>query len=166
MSKLYVNEVHSKTGSTKALEIDSDGRLTTPARPAFHTKKSTNGNVTYAASAIVSADMVDGVETNVGGHYKTSGVDAGYFVAPVAGLYYFGMTLFNNSTAAKRVSLIRSSDNTAFAGQGSSDSYVDFTCSGLTHLDAGEKVFIRNSYDSTIIYQGPNHSFWYGYLIG
>lgn len=28
MSKLYVNEVHSKTGSTKALEIDSSGRVT------------------------------------------------------------------------------------------------------------------------------------------
>ena len=36
MSKLYVNEVHSKTGSTKALEINSNGVVQQPKVPAVY----------------------------------------------------------------------------------------------------------------------------------
>jgi hypothetical protein len=164
LSKVYVNNIHNKAG-TQAMGIDGSGRITTPARPVFHAKKSTNGNTTYAAGSVISADMTS-VESNVGGHYKTSGGDVGKFVAPVAGFYHFQMNLFNNSTTAKRVALVRSGDNVNFAGQGQRGQYNDFNVSGLTYLDVGELVYVYNQYADTVIYHGPNHSYWSGYFIG
>lgn len=164
-SILNVDKIRANGSTTDALTIDSSGRIFKPQQIAFHAKKSTTGNVTYSALSTVSADMTS-AETNVGGHYKTSGSDVGKFVAPVAGLYRFDINLFNNSTTAKRVALIRSGDSVNFAGQCQRGQYNDFTQSGLTYLDAGEKVYIRNQYDSTVIFHGPNHSYWSGYFIG
>ena len=35
MSKLYVDEIASKTGATDAMTIDSSGRISMPAKPSF-----------------------------------------------------------------------------------------------------------------------------------
>ena len=44
MSKLYVDEIASKTGSTKALEINSSGNLIVPQKIAFMAKLTSNFN--------------------------------------------------------------------------------------------------------------------------
>lgn len=85
MSKLYVNEVHSKTGSTKALEIDSSGRVTTPARPAFSvTQLEASGNA--GQTGHYSFNTVD---TNINNCWNTSN---NRFEAPIAGVYHFSFT--------------------------------------------------------------------------
>ena len=163
-SILKVSEIQDPTNSNTSLTIDSAGRIFTPARPAFKAYKSTAGSVTYAAGAVVSADM-DTTEFNQGGHYSTS---TGIFTAPVDGLYYFGLSAFNNSTATKRCSLSVTPHGTLdrFAGQGQSPRYGDFCVSGIIELTSGNTVYVTPTYASTIIYQGKGHSYFEGYLIG
>ena len=81
MSKLYVNEIHSKTGSTKALEIDSSGRVTQPQLIAFHVYKDNASNMGATDPVIFNV-----ATTNLGSHYSTS---TGRFTAPIAGTYRF-----------------------------------------------------------------------------
>ena len=163
-SKLGVETI-THTNGTTAATIDSSGRILKTNQITFSAYKSTGGNTTYSAGSTISADMTSTLH-NVGGHYKTSGADAGKFVAPVAGYYCFQLNLFNNSTLAKRVQMKRSSDNLAFAGQGQRGQYNDFNLSGVTYLNAGEKVYVSNSYNDTIIYHASNHSYFSGYFIG
>lgn len=79
LSKLYVNNIYSKTGASEAINIDSSGRILTPARPAFHFRRnasmSASGDVTYTHT-----------EFNIGGHANQS---TGVFTAPIDGIYQF-----------------------------------------------------------------------------
>ena len=93
MSKLYVNEIHSKTSSTKALEIDSDGQLKKPNQLMFRAYYN-DGEIT-----------ADGVIPFNGTHENTTGLafdtSTGKFTVPTAGVWVFsfiGMT-DNDSTA-------------------------------------------------------------------
>ena len=105
MSKLYVNEVHSKTGSTKALEIDSGGYATQSQKVHFLASKSDS-------DVASTADIVfNNVIENVGSGYNSS---TGVFTAPVAGLYFFsaGVT-FTFASGTKSAGFFQS-DNTAY----------------------------------------------------
>lgn len=79
MSTLYVDNIYSKTGTSQALSIDSSGRVTTPARPAFHVVRSSSmsssGVVTYNAAKF-----------NIGNHMDIS---TGLFTCPISGIYMF-----------------------------------------------------------------------------
>ena len=165
MASIIGVETLQHTNGTTAATIDSSGRILKPNQIAFNAYKSSSGNTTYAAGSTISTDMTS-TDINVGGHYKTSGADVGKFVAPVAGYYHFSINLFNNSTATKRVSLVRSGDNAGFAGQCQRGQSNDFNSSGVTYLDVGEKVYVTSQYASTVIYHGSSHSYWSGYFIG
>ena len=87
MSKLYVNEIHSKTGSTKALEIDSDGQVKKPNQLMFRA---------YYNSGHIESDgdiPFNGTHENTtGSAFNTS---TGKFTVPTAGVWVFsfiGMT--------------------------------------------------------------------------
>jgi len=80
MSTLYVDNIYSKTGTSQALEIDSDGRVLMPVKPAFHVYRNA-GDVGATATIVFNE-----AELNQGNHYSTS---TGLFTAPVAGIYYF-----------------------------------------------------------------------------
>ena len=84
MSTLYVDNIYSKTGTSQALEIDSSGRVTTPARPAFHVKWSANqsGTATGYNRLNFDTELFD-VGSNVSG---------GAFTAPVSGIYQLNLS--------------------------------------------------------------------------
>jgi len=87
MSKLYVNEVHSKTGSIKAIEIDSDGQVKKPNQLMFR--------VYYNEGEITTDQTIpfNGIyENTTGSAFNTS---TGKFTVPTAGVWVFsfiGMT--------------------------------------------------------------------------
>ena len=177
MSKLYVNEVHSKTGSTKALEIDSSGRILTPARPAFSV-------IQIEASGIAAQTghyTFNTVDTNVGSCWNTSN---NRFEAPIAGVYHFAFCGLGCNSAATVIAA-------AFAGQAviqkSTDSgstwseltmgygynasaahYPNLSCSVVATLNSGDyvRVFLLinyiYSYEASYQYN-PTFS---GFLVG
>ena len=93
MSKLYVNEVYAKNGSTKALEIDSGGRVFTPARPAFSADLTTQFSTSSTAAKVTGWTE----NFNTGGHWDNANSK---FVAPVTGLYQLNYTGLQSAGAA------------------------------------------------------------------
>jgi len=83
MSKLYVDEIASKTGAIDAMTIDNSGRILTPARPVFSVRGSVGSWVSVADGNEITI-VLDTADINVGGHFNTSTYK---FVAPIAGLY-------------------------------------------------------------------------------
>jgi len=100
MSKIYVDEIASKTGGTDALTIDSSGRILTPARPAFSVRNA-------RSSAYRGTNLFGGSDTTVifdiGNNFATSGTNDGGFVAPVAGVYSFSIMGFSSNSAGSNV---------------------------------------------------------------
>ena len=177
MSKLYVNEVHSKTGSTKALEIDSNGNLETTgnikvtgriektAQPAFYANKS-------AAYSTNETDIVfDTVRTNIGSHYSGSN---GKFTAPIDGLYFFSFGALINTPNTNSYSSMRLAINgtgqsayITHSSYNNSRNYEPLSWSGVVSLDAGDEVTVWGYFaGSANTYGGSNYTYYSGYLIG
>ena len=79
---------------TLAMNINHSGYVTKPAHPTFQARLINHTNAT--ANPLV----FDDVSVNVGSHYKTSGSDAGKFVVPIAGTYFFFWEAIKNSTTS------------------------------------------------------------------
>lgn len=84
----YVFDVNA---SVARMVVDTGGRVTMPAQPAFHSERNTAFN---AASGVI---VFENAPTNIGSNYNTS---TGRFTAPVAGTYIFLVSFFTNITNA------------------------------------------------------------------
>ena len=83
-STLKVNTIQH-TGGTTGMAIDSSGRVTQPAKPAFMARRTSQN----AAGVVV----FDTAVINQGGHYNTSN---GRFTAPISGIYVFSVALLSD----------------------------------------------------------------------
>ena len=86
-------EFHTTTsGSTATVKmtISSEGYVTTPSQPSFNAY--ITGMSSESANTGTQIIPFNTTNTNVGGHFKTSGTDQYKFVAPVAGNYYFSLS--------------------------------------------------------------------------
>ena len=111
MSTLKVGTIQDHANSITAISIDSSGRVTQPAKPAFRARIATSsGGAGTTGTLIFETEDFD-----IGGNYNhTNGV----FTAPIAGIYHF---MFRSLTAT----------NTSGAGSGASDTtFVDFYKNG------------------------------------
>jgi len=142
MSKLYVDEIASKTGGTDALTIDSTGRILTPARPSFKAK--TSSTVAFGVNTdIIFNDVTTsgfGLH-NVGGHYDTS---TGIFTAPINGVYFFQFQVSQQSTSDTEVLLYLGTQDVGFARNFSDGAnYDSLSCCQNLMLSASNQIKAR-----------------------
>lgn len=91
MSTVFVDNISNQAG-TSAMTIDTNGVVTTPARPAFSAYRDSS-----TVEALTGTLVFNGTRSNVGNHYNTS---TGKFTAPIAGLYQFNFAGFGVNSAA------------------------------------------------------------------
>jgi hypothetical protein len=166
MSKLYVNEVYAKGSSTKALEIDSSGRVLMPEKPAFFAYTAT----THAFSSIINGvdvtQYMTSIDYNIGNYYSA----ANGFVAPVAGIYHFScgfyyysatdgeLKVYKNNAVHQRLSNSKlGAARNPFAAQAS------FTMQ-LAVNDAVKLSFFSAS--NATMFNGNRNTFFSGFLVG
>jgi len=172
MSKLYVDEIASKTGGTDALTIDSSGRILQPAKPALFAQGNTVGNVTYANNADV-AFATSGINK---GEFEQGGmtlVSNTRFTVPVTGLYWFQAQVYINQNATGRrfQIAVNGAFNPSTTGAGlvheNTASPLTISANQLLSLTANDYVTFRNATGSdVVVYNGSNHTFASMYLIG
>ena len=170
--------IKEATGTTTAMTIDSTGRVLQPAKPFFHVSERNN-----TGSVGITGQLVfDTVVTDIGSNYDT----AGFFKAPVAGIYQFnfsGMGCGNTSGAAlpsnqsAHVLLQKATADdfstglvsfaSGFSQVVSSTSFPNLSVSGSILLAANDRVraVMGNNYifASTNAIYDPQFS---GYLVG
>lgn len=145
---------------TERMRIDSTGRVTMPAQPAFRAFTGT----TFTGNTTV---IFGSTQFNTGGHYSTS---TGRFTAPIAGRYFFTFYLLNaNSSPGSFWGGLRiNGTSLAFAEMDWSGLYKTITASTVVQLAAGDYVDVQ-------LAQGANYATgsgagewnaFSGYLIG
>lgn len=171
MSKLYVNEVHSKTGSTKALEIDSDGVIKRNVIPSFQVRGRAGSTSLTAAetnfdyiTSWTTTDFDTGGLLNVGGYAEIPTGKAGlyqvYYSTSGGSTNYGTAWLFWYDTSAGTY--------TQLCRDYSSNDYDGYTTGGnfILELDVGDRIYA--GYDDR--YSVPSSADYYSrfsmYLIG
>ena len=164
MSTLKVGTIQDHANSNTAMSIDSSGRVTTPARPTFKARPSST------TSIAINNDIVFGDVTtsgyglhNIGGHYNTSN---GIFTAPVAGVYFFQYTTYQNGVTGAEVDLMLNGTAVGVAREFGSNS---MSYNSLNHaqnllLAASDQVKCRVVVGTA--YVNVNVSSFSGFLIG
>lgn len=167
MSKLYVNEVYSKTGSTKALEIDSSGRVTQPEVPAIFVQgnNSTSSTVT-AYNVLTPANFTTsyyGAFAQGGMSYNTSN---GEITVPIDGVYkIYGQFYINAGVQVGRISININGSPRALGHRDDNESYGTVHTDLVIKLNANDKITFTSDYTTTI-YFGNRHTFYTAYLVG
>lgn len=162
MSKLYVNEVHSKTGSTKALEIDSSGKVSTEEyiqqKGLPHVVVAMGGTGGYVA---LTAGQVIPFNTIVNGS-NTSGWNTSTYkyTAPVAGVYSCYALMLPDANMSGVIYF--DINDVEFSRQYIADSRQCRTFNNV-YLDAGDTCRFRigtadNYYDANSVATGGLHS--------
>lgn len=84
-SILKVSEIQDPTNSNTALTIDSSGRVTTPARPAFRVKFDVNTSaIDISSNTEINWNTYGSVDFDIGSHFDLAN---NKYVVPVTGLY-------------------------------------------------------------------------------
>lgn len=151
------------TNGTSAMSIDSSGRVTTPARPAFRAYKS--GTAAWQSFGGTSATLMpfDATFLNVGNCYDTTNYK---FVVPVDGVYTFYFQFYGDSTAND--AFIRLDGASAVFSR-AKDAASTVTANYIAELNAGQEVTVVgkvNSSNSSDWYGGHTYSFFQGYFVG
>ena len=166
------------TAATARLIISSDGYVTKPNQPTFHAYGNNSWTQYTGSNNIVK--LLNSA-CNVGGHYKTSGSDEGKFVCPIAGNYFFYLTLYSGRSDNGQtdnndylsINFISSSGSLSNNGghhirhyynEGDRDSTS--TLSIIKTCTAGETMEIQISCNGTGYQIYGGHSGFGGYLIG
>jgi len=176
-SILKVSKIQDPTNSNTALSIDTSGRITTPARPAF----SVIQIETSGTAAQTGQYTFNTVDTNVGSCWSTSN---NRFEAPIDGVYHFAFCGLGCNSAASvipangsgHVVIQKSTDSGSnwseltmgYGYNASAAHYPNLSCSVVATLNSGDyvRVFLLinyiYSYEASYQYN-PTFS---GFLVG
>lgn len=153
-------------GSAAALRVHPAGHVTKPMNPAFSAFRAGGSHQTTAGAIEFS-----GVVTNVGGHYVAN--SSSYFVAPVAGNYYFSATVFAHLPAGSYTYFRFYKNGKPFGATAHTPSpvqalnYIGVPMSTVIYLNVGDyiQVYMAGAYAGAGVYSG-SYSQFSGYLIG
>jgi len=151
LSKLYVNEVHSKTGSTKALEIDSNGIVTQGSPVGFSAILNASLSITANNSRFTGWDIT----TQMYGGFNTDGaggtmlnLTTGIAQVPVTGYYsiVFNTRIDGFSGSYHYVDVIKTDSSGTYSSLNAtliSRSLESSTASDYTELQAQSVVYLQ-----------------------
>jgi len=163
MSTLKVGTIQDHANSITAMTIDSAGRVTQPARPAFRAKFSASGTLAAVNTLVFNDVTTSGFGLhNVGNHYNTS---TGIFTAPIAGVYFFQFNVYQNNTTDTEVDLYVGSQavgNGRFMATG--DSYGTCNNANTLMLSANDQVLVKVQVGTA--YYNSTVSSFSGFLVG
>ena len=172
MSTLKVGTIQDHANGNNALVIDSSGRVTQPAKPAFRAEKRAS-NQTYSGG---QPKITFEHETfDIGGNYDTSN---SRFVAPVSGVYFFQSILrfvADNQTLdyGKLMLFINGSINSDLfqfnvRADYMQNSHVNGSC--LVQLNANDyaEIMVEMSGSNPVIHahSGGARTYFTGFLVG
>ena len=179
MSKIYVNEIRHSGGAVAAMQFDSTGRITTPARPAFHVTRSATITLTEGNPHHVLP--FDDVQFDIGSNFSTSNNN---YVCPVDGVYFFSLNvrfdalqtgtgkyiraMIYKGNDASTVTTPWNSEGSVlgFITGGNDNQYEAAICSGVLQCTAGDIVTALGGHvDDTSISFNLQSQFS-GFLVG
>ncbi len=160
-SILNVDQINNAAGAS-AVVIDSSGRVTMPARPAFRVYGTSAVWTTFSTN--VKVNLLTTVDYNIGSHYSTTDHE---FTAPCDGLFHFSGRLYVNNTATISDFYLSVADagfvsNLYYASQDNDQSDSSVTFAETLQLTANQTVSIKGN--SGQYY--PKYSSFSGYLVG
>ena len=163
-SILKVSTLKDPTNSNTALSIDTSGRVTTPARPAFRAYKSGTAGWQSFGGTSPTVMPFDATFLNVGNCYDTTNYK---FVVPIDGIYTFYFQFYGDGGTANDAYIKLDGVSATYSRTRDAGSTV--TTNYVAELNAGQEVTavgVVNSSDSNDWYGGHTYSFFQGYLVG
>ena len=172
MSTLKVGTIQDHANGNNALVIDSSGRVTQPAKPAFRAEKRAS-NQTYSGGQ--PKVTFEHEAFDIGSNYDTSN---SRFVAPVSGVYFFQSILRfvgdNNTLDYGKVMLfINGSINSdLFQYNVRTDymqnSHVNGSCLVQLHANDYAEINVEMSGNNPVIHahSGGARTYFTGFLVG
>lgn len=167
-SVLKVNEIQN-TQNLTAMEVDSSGRVFTPARPAFAADKNGNFNTNITSTKLTG--WTENFDT--GGCWDNANSK---FVAPVAGLYQFNYSGLHHSGAggtgnyvAVRIVLNGNENILDLLGdQGTYGVYQRVSGAIAWELSADDyiEIWVRSANSSGYVFGSGSYTVFSGYLVG
>ena len=170
MSKLYVNDIYSKTGAKEAINIDSDGHVTTPVVPAWRVSLTATQSVSSIGTTQVQLD-----QTSTENCFLNGGVTLNSYkvVVPVTGIYAVHSYVRIDSLGTGYVQLgisvndVTSGISDSYSIEGSPPSnYVTLNASDVFSVNANDTftLYVYTSNDNS--YSINKNSVFSGHLVG
>ena len=181
MSKLYVDNIASKTGGTEAMTIDSGGNValsgyaTQSGIPACFWQGGREDNVNvangeefWATNDGQAAALTDGTGLSYIQGGITYTATTGAFTVPIAGIYHINGTMYLNQDGVNFRIGGNINGTQRFMGHDHGNAGRGTKSAIATiKLNAGDVITFSSVGGSTnTVYEGQNHSFGFIYLVG
>ena len=170
-SILKVNTIQDATNSNTALSIDSSGVVTTPTRPVFRVKPSSEQTLAHSTDTIIQYnDKTSSELFDIGGYFNTSNYR---YVPQVAGYYCFTATIFVDAEASIGV-VIRKNGTYEYQNRHNAESgdsfYPQVQVSGILNMNgSSDYVDVRGVHvggSNKDLSVDRHQSSFFGYLLG
>ena len=149
MSTLKVGTIQDHANSITAMTIDSAGRVSQPAKPAFSVRVGATTTGKDYTSGPQALNEFTAIEFNIGNHLVLNAGNA-KFTAPVNGIYHFSYQIqLGAMTASPHLSGYLITDST-FRGphnayyrsiqDGQNEDYITLSCSATIQLNANQTM--------------------------
>ena len=169
-SIIKVDNIHNSSG-TSAMTIDSSGRVLQPEKPAFFLQGTSDANKTFADDDVFGAtdDGQVAFSTTADGAFLqhfTYNSATGEITPLVDGVYFIAGCFFHNETSSVRIKLNVNGVRRAM-GHHDSPQVKTIHISCVLNLTTSDKItFANNSGSNKVFYEGGEHTYVYGHLVG